>query len=108
MPDTDACRHRKGRTAEYSAINLALPHYLIQYCIYLTYIGTIWGQPTASSPDRMVRNLPWKSRLPRSEKLGRGGTDDELAKPLIVIQRVQIPPDQSRADRQYRDLPFTG
>ena len=24
----------------------------------------------------------------RSEKLGRGGTDDELAKPLIVIQRV--------------------
>ena len=24
----------------------------------------------------------------RSEKLGRGGTDDELVKPLIVIQRV--------------------
>ena len=35
----------------------------------------------------------------RSEKLGRGGTDGELAKLLIVIQRVQIPPDQSRADR---------
>src|ERR1700732_2566118 len=34
----------------------------------------------------------------RSGKLGRGGTDGELAKPLIVIQRVQIPPDQSRAD----------
>ena len=29
----------------------------------------------------------------RSEKLGRGGTDDELAKPLIAIQWVQIPPD---------------
>jgi hypothetical protein len=28
----------------------------------------------------------------RSEKLGRGGTDGKLAKPLIVIQRVQIPP----------------
>ena len=26
--------------------------------------------------------------LSRSEKLGRGGTDDELVKPLIVIQRV--------------------
>src|ERR1700676_1464561 len=40
----------------------------------------------------------------RSEKLGRGGTDDELAKPLIVIQRVQIPPDQSRADRSVVSL----
>jgi len=29
----------------------------------------------------------------RSEKLGRGGTDDELAKPLIAIQWVQVPPD---------------
>ena len=29
-----------------------------------------------------------ESGLSRSEKLGRGGTDDELAKPLIVIQRV--------------------
>src|SRR5262249_19618774 len=33
----------------------------------------------------------------RSEKLGRGGTD-RSAKPLSVIQRVGIPPDQSRAD----------
>ena len=40
----------------------------------------------------------------RSEKLGRGGTDGELAKPLIVIQRVQIPPDQSRADRSVVSL----
>src|SRR5215469_13200565 len=32
-------------------------------------------------------------------KLGRGGTKDELAKPLIAVQRVQLPPDQSRADR---------
>jgi len=30
-----------------------------------------------------------RERAPsRSEKLGRGGTDDELGKPLIVIQRV--------------------
>jgi hypothetical protein len=40
----------------------------------------------------------------RSGKLGRGGTDGELAKPLIVIQRVQIPPDQSRADRSVVSL----
>jgi hypothetical protein len=40
----------------------------------------------------------------RSEKLGRGGTDNEIAKPLIVIQRVQIPPDQSRADRSVVSL----
>jgi len=39
----------------------------------------------------------------RSEKLGRGGTD-RLAKPLIVIQRVQIPPDQSRAGRSVVSL----
>src|SRR5215469_14578466 len=32
-------------------------------------------------------------------KLGGGGTKDELAKPLIAVQRVQLPPDQSRADR---------
>jgi len=37
--------------------------------------------------------------LSRSDKLGRGGTDDELGKPLIAIQRVQVPPGQSRADR---------
>jgi len=35
----------------------------------------------------------WKSWLSRSEKLGRGGADDELAKPLITIQWVQVPPD---------------
>jgi hypothetical protein len=29
-----------------------------------------------------------KSELSRSEKLGRGGTSDELVKPLNVIQRV--------------------
>ena len=40
----------------------------------------------------------------RSEKLGRGGTDGELAKPLIVIQRVQIPSDHSRADRSVVSL----
>ena len=40
----------------------------------------------------------------RSEKLGRGGTDGELAKLLIVIQRVQIPSDQSRADRSVASL----
>jgi hypothetical protein len=27
------------------------------------------------------------------EKLGRGGTDDELGKPLIAVQRVKVPPD---------------
>src|SRR5215469_5085699 len=31
-------------------------------------------------------------------------TDDELVKPLIVIQRVEIPPDQSRADRSVASL----
>jgi len=40
----------------------------------------------------------------RWEKLGRGGTDDELAKPLIAIQRVQVPPDQSRADRSVASV----
>src|SRR5215813_1037280 len=40
----------------------------------------------------------------RSGKLGRGGTNDELVKPLIVIQRVQIPPDQSRADKSEASL----
>src|SRR5215467_9673639 len=39
----------------------------------------------------------------RSEKSGRGGTD-RSAKPLIVIQRVQIPSDQSRADRSVVSL----
>src|SRR5215467_10388262 len=43
------------------------------------------------------------SSVSRSEKLGRGGTD-RLAKPLIVIQRVQIPPDQSRAGRSVVSL----
>jgi hypothetical protein len=33
------------------------------------------------------------------QKLGGGGTKNELAKPLIAVQRVQLPPDQSRADR---------
>jgi hypothetical protein len=32
-------------------------------------------------------------------KLGRGGTDDELGKPLNAVQRVQVPRGQSRADR---------
>ena len=57
-----------------------------------------------SSGDQMLSGVAWKSRLSRSEKLGRGGTDDELAKPLNVIQRVQIPPDQSRADRSVASL----
>jgi hypothetical protein len=26
-------------------------------------------------------------------KLGRGGSDDELVKPLITVQWVQVPPD---------------
>jgi len=37
-------------------------------------------------------------------KLGRGGTKDELAKPLIAVQRVQLPPDQSRADRSVASV----
>jgi hypothetical protein len=37
-------------------------------------------------------------------KLGRGGAEVELAKPLNVIQRVQVPPDQSRADRSVVSL----
>ena len=45
-----------------------------------------------------------KKSASRSEKLGRGGTDGKLAKPLNVIQRVQIPPDQSRADRSVVSL----
>src|ERR1700730_9248908 len=51
-----------------------------------------------------ARFAPWSYPASRSEKLGRGGTDGELAKPLIVIQRVQIPPDQSRADRSVVSL----
>src|SRR5262249_28811960 len=44
----------------------------------------------------------------RSEKLGRGGTDSGISETsychLIVIQRVQIPPVQSRADRSVVSL----
>jgi hypothetical protein len=52
---------------------------------------------TAAIPGRPESNPNWKPDrtdgqrefwVSRSEKLGRGGTDDELAKPLIVIQRV--------------------
>src|SRR5215472_18537963 len=35
----------------------------------------------------------WYWALSRWEELGRGGTKDELAKPLIAVQRVQFPPD---------------
>jgi|HubBroStandDraft_2_1064218.scaffolds.fasta_scaffold27898_4 hypothetical protein len=49
-------------------------------------------------------NFARKLMLSRSEKLGRGGTDDELVKPLITVQQVQILPDQSRADRSVASL----
>src|SRR6266566_4456622 len=45
-----------------------------------------------------------KHKLSRWVKLGRGGTYDELAKPLIAIQRVQVPPGQSRADRSVASV----
>ena len=35
----------------------------------------------------------WIAGLSRSEKLGRVGTEYELAKPLVAIQWVQVPPD---------------
>jgi len=37
-------------------------------------------------------------------KLGRGGTDDELGKPLNAVQRVQFPRGQSRANRPVVSL----
>jgi hypothetical protein len=37
---------------------------------------------------RWIGSVGEDPALSRSEKLGRGGTDDELAKPLNVIQRV--------------------
>jgi hypothetical protein len=37
-------------------------------------------------------------------KLGGGGTEDELAKPLIAVQQVKALPDQSRADRSVASL----
>jgi len=37
-------------------------------------------------------------------KPGGGGTEDEVVKPLNVIQRVQIPPEQSRADSSVASL----
>src|SRR5579864_8627420 len=40
----------------------------------------------------------------RWEKPGRGGTEDELGKPLVAVQRVKFPPDQSRADRSVVSL----
>ena len=38
------------------------------------------------------------------QKLGGGGTKNELGKPLIAIQQVKVLPDQSRADRSVASL----
>ncbi len=43
------------------------------------------------SPGSLGFQVAWDFRLSRWEKLGRGGTDE--VKPLIGIQRVQVPPD---------------
>lgn len=65
-----------------------------------TYIACVGDNLnlTHQSQSRRIKSAS------RSEKLGGGGTDGELAKPLTVIQRVQIPPDQSRADRSVVSL----
>jgi len=48
--------------------------------------------------DRMQRNFePMRKQVEAWQialgKLGRGGTGDELGKPLIAVQRVKVPPD---------------
>jgi hypothetical protein len=52
----------------------------------------VWDQASKERFTEITSGSRW-------EKLGRGGTDDELAKPLDPAWRVQIPSDQSRADR---------
>ena len=69
-----------------------------RFRVRIPRVGT--DSPAAKRPSTLTR----PTSLSRSEKLGRGGTEDETAKPLIVIQRVQIPPDQSRADRSVVSL----
>jgi hypothetical protein len=49
--------------------------------------------------DRMQRNFePMQTQVEAWQialgKLGRGGKDDEVGKPLIAFQRVKVPPDK--------------
>src|SRR6516164_4488695 len=52
-----------------------------------------------SKAERQNFNSNELTRLSRAGKFGRGGSKDEVVKPLIAIQRVRVLPDQSRADR---------
>jgi hypothetical protein len=71
-----------------NADGIALNKSNYQHYILLTTNVGIARIRADSSGDQVLSGVAWKSRLSRSGKLGRGGTDDELAKPLIVIQRV--------------------
>jgi hypothetical protein len=72
----------------HKAGGIALNKSNYQHSILLTTNVGIARIRADSSGDQVLSGVAWKSRLSRSGKLGRGGTDDELAKPLIVIQRV--------------------
>ena len=52
-------------------------------------------KPVMGSPAVSCWSRQWRTAIIAFGKLGRGGTNDELEKPLIAVQRVQIPPDQS-------------
>ncbi len=50
---------------------------------------------TKESQKPLKKKLTGPTLLSRWEKLGRGGTEDEVVKPLDGVQRVQVPPGQS-------------
>ena len=106
--DTNGSRHPRewesatNSTPVRSALAIVVVM-LVSVCVFQTRSAQSSSETTSQAAPKplLLEKNEGERRIwrepPPSEKPGRGGTD-RSAKPLSVIQRVGIPPDQSRAD----------